>query len=234
MKVPILMYHKVSKVSVDKLTVNIDQLEDQIRYILKKGYTPCFFSEINSECFKKIRKPILITFDDGYVNNFELMYPIIRKYNVKVTIFIPFLHVGKTDVWNSIEEDLMSVKTINSFDRNIVEIGIHSYKHDNLKSMSIDEIKKDTSLAISEAESLGIKLTKVYAYPYGGIPKNLDVKNEMKKIFKNLGIKYALRIGNRINRFPFKDNFELQRLDIQGTNSMLKFRMQLAFGKFIF
>lgn len=40
-------------------------------------------------------KPILITFDDGYYSNYEYIYPILQKYNSKVSIFIVTDKVGK-------------------------------------------------------------------------------------------------------------------------------------------
>ena len=41
----------------------------------------------------------------------------------------------------------------------------------------------------------------------------------------------AFRIGNRVNKFPFKNKYEIQRIDIKGQDSLLKFKLKLRFGK---
>jgi hypothetical protein len=40
-----------------------------------------------------------------------------------------------------------------------------------------------------------------------------------------------LRIGNQINKFPFKNPYEIMRIDIKGEDSLLKFKLKLRFGK---
>lgn len=45
------------------------------------------------------------------------------------------------------------------------------------------------------------------------------------------GIKYALRIGNRINIFPFKSKYQIERIDIRGNENMDDFKKRLQFGR---
>jgi len=44
-------------------------------------------------------------------------------------------------------------------------------------------------------------------------------------------IAYALRIGNRVNSFPLRHPYEVQRIDIKGEDSFLKFKLKLRLGK---
>ena len=53
----------------------------------------------------------------------------------------------------------------------------------------------------------------------------------MINIFYELGIKAAFRIGNRINKFPFKNKFEINMLDIKGSDSFKKFKLKLKWRK---
>ena len=60
-----------------------------IKYILSKGYEPIFIEDLINHLDGKYnlpKKPIMITIDDGYYNNYLYAFPIIKKYNVKTII----------------------------------------------------------------------------------------------------------------------------------------------------
>jgi len=71
----------------------------------------------------------------------------------------------------------------------------------------------------------------VLAYPYGKFPRKEPQKTQFFEVLKNQNIAYGLRIGNRLNKIPFKNNYELNRLDIKGEDSLFKFRLKLKLGK---
>ena len=69
-----------------------------IKVLLENGYTFMSFKELDNADNKKIelpKKPILITFDDGYYSNYRDIYPILKKYNIKASIFIITDNIGK-------------------------------------------------------------------------------------------------------------------------------------------
>ena len=125
-------------------------------------------------------KPILITFDDGYYSNYEYIYPILKKYNVKASIFVVTDKVGKEIDgikylgWNECLEMQES---------GLVEIYSHSKKHLFYDKLSVRKIRNDVveSYKIIEKE-LGKKDLKVFAYPYGAYT------NETVRTLKNNGI----------------------------------------------
>ena len=69
------------------------------------------------------------------------------------------------------------------------------------------------------------------AYPYGNFPRKEPQKTQFFEELVKQNIAYGLRIGNRLNKLPLKNNYELNRLDIKGEDSLFKFRMKLKFGK---
>lgn len=96
-KIPILLYHEFVKVVPDSDPDNYSYIntpqsfEENIKTLLENGYTFISFNELNDANNGKIKlpsKPILITMDDGYYSNYEYIYPILEKYNVKASIFI--------------------------------------------------------------------------------------------------------------------------------------------------
>ena len=69
------------------------------------------------------------------------------------------------------------------------------------------------------------------AYPYGNYPKKGKRKIEFFQLLEKNNIKMAFRIGNRVNIFPFKNKYEIQRIDIKGQDSLLAFKWKLRLGK---
>ena len=85
---PIIMYHSINEKN-DKdsdYIVSPKLFEKDLAYIKKKGYTPVFMKDVISYVEgdgKLPKKPIVISFDDGYFNNYYYAYPLLRKYDMK-------------------------------------------------------------------------------------------------------------------------------------------------------
>lgn len=222
-RLTILMYHQIEKDSAEELTISPENLEKQFSYLSQNHFNSIFFTEINKTCHKKI----IITFDDGYKNNAQHLPSLLEKYNLKATIFIPtkFIQEGYKSY------QMMSFEDIRNLDRKKIEIALHSHSHDNFKNSSLDFIENDLKENMNILEKERIIYSKVLAYPYGGYPKNDQKKSDLFQLLKNLGIEFAVRIGNKNNYFPAKEPYELCRIDIKGNESLLKFKLKIIFGR---
>ncbi|MEI6899760.1 MAG: polysaccharide deacetylase family protein, partial [Bacteroidota bacterium] len=95
-----------------------------------------------------------------------------------------------------------------------------------------EEMKNDLSSCFEGMEKLHLPYSKVLAYPYGGFPKKDPLLNgKMKVIFRDFGLLFALRIGNRINKLPLNDRYEMKRIDIKGTDGFTTFKTKLKKGR---
>ena len=90
-KLPIVMYHSILKDSKrqGKYVISPDMLERDIKYLNENGYTPVFMQEvidyvINGHPLPE--KPIVLSFDDGYYNNYTYAYPLAQQYHAKIVI----------------------------------------------------------------------------------------------------------------------------------------------------
>ena len=237
-KLPILMYHGVTKNASESkgLTISTENLEAQFRYLKDNGYVSLHFSELQAlrtdENYPK--KTVMITFDDVYVNQLELAYPLLQKYGLKASFFIPFQYVNGTDDWNTGKEKIMSIAQLKSMDEATIELGLHSFAHKNYNELSAEEIDEDFEKCKNFIISNKMDVSNVLAYPYGKYPrkdpKQLEFFNQLVKH----QVAYGLRIGNRVNRFPFKDTYQVQRIDIKGEDSLSKFQRKLKYGKSFF
>ena len=104
---PVLMYHKVGEAPpssrLKKLWVSAPDFRWQMEYLLRRGFTPVLFSDLKAAAGEKPlpEKPVLITFDDGYANNFETAFPVLQELKVKANIFLVFETLGKHNAWHA-------------------------------------------------------------------------------------------------------------------------------------
>lgn len=231
---PILMYHQVSKHRRNFLTVTQEQLSEHFNYLKNNGYTTIFFSELLSGQ-PLPQRPVILTFDDGYANNAELLYPLLKLYNFKATIFLPTAYLGKINAWDQCahigQEPIMSKEQLRSLSSRYVEFGLHSHMHRCYASLSLEEAEQDVRQCLRSLQEANIPFVPVLAYPFGAYPRAKTANRQFKQMLQAVGIVLGLRIGNRINKLPFADPYEVQRIDIRGTDSMWAFKTKLRKGR---
>lgn len=232
-RLPVLMYHNVAQTESDGLTISAKNLDAQFKYLSENGYETFHFSELEGlkQSNSLPKKSVIITFDDVYVSQLTFAYPLLKKYNLKASFFIPFAYVGGVDDWNTAKEPIMSLDQLKSLDSSIIELGLHSYAHKNYTKLTPNEVQEDFNLCREFVNANQLNVQNILAYPYGKFPKNNPGKTLFFKILKANNIAYALRIGNRVNSFPLKHPYEVQRIDIKGEDSFLKFKLKLRLGK---
>ena len=90
--IPILLYHNVGNDFLQpNMFVSVEQFESQMKYLKNHSYYTVFLDEVLEHIKGKNTLPdktIAITFDDGYIDNFTHAFPIMKKYQIKATIFI--------------------------------------------------------------------------------------------------------------------------------------------------
>lgn len=231
-KLPILMYHNVSMTRSDKryLTISKDKLEEQFKYLSSNNYETFHFSEL-SKLNSLPSKSVVLTFDDVTENQLLYAVPLLQQYNLKATFFIPFEYIDKSDSWNEGLEKIMGIDDLKQLNSNLIELGYHSYHHKKYNSLTEAEIFDDFKKCDQIIHANKLKVFPVLAYPYGNYPKKEPHKTNFKNILEKNNITFGLKIGNRPNNFPFKDPYEIKRIDIKGEENMLAFRLKLRFGK---
>jgi hypothetical protein len=115
-KVPVLMYHSVAPdqpfLPWKEIILPVDLFEQQVSYLARNGFTTITLGELQryrQNGGSLPPKPIVLTFDDGFLDNWVFAYPILKKYGLKGTLFVSTEFVGDTeeyrpnleDVWNN-------------------------------------------------------------------------------------------------------------------------------------
>jgi peptidoglycan/xylan/chitin deacetylase (PgdA/CDA1 family) len=170
--VPVLYYHYVEVVK-DKsdtkrksLSITPDSLESQIIKLINAGYTMYLASDIPNLFVKDLNKSVLLTFDDGYEDFYTDVFPILKKYNVKATVFVISGLVGQPNYLN-----VAQLKEISS--NPLVEIGCHSLSHKNLSQIKYDDAVYEIDQGKRVLEEMIGRGVYSFAYPYGGYNKDI-------------------------------------------------------------
>lgn len=191
-KLPVIMYHGFTSAgNATQYVLSVSDFEQDMRYLSDNGFTAISSEEL-LQYFKfgmsLPEKPVMITFDDGYLNNLVFAYPIIKKYNVKVMIS-PIVSMvdfySNTEDRNPLYAHLTWKDITDITGDGLVEIQNHSYDmHKNnserfgtfkKKNESVHEYIKvfydDMSKADKEITEHTGKKPVAYVYPFGNISK---------------------------------------------------------------
>ncbi|WP_310992331.1 polysaccharide deacetylase family protein [Aequorivita marina] len=232
-KLPILMYHHVISGEGEGLTISVKNLEEQFKYLSENEFQSHHLADLMDLTDLPKGKNIVITFDDCYLSHKEIALPLLQKYNLKATFFAPLKFLGNKDGWNTGELPMLSVAQLKALDRETIELGFHSFQHLAYSELSAAQVEADTRRCIEFIEEHDLKFSPVLAYPYGKFPRKDPENKTFNKILAQNGIQYGLRVGNRINDFPFKNPYQIQRIDIKGEWSLSKFKRKIKFGKYL-
>lgn len=230
----VLMYHRTIPNGIpDLLTVTTEQLESQFKAINKEGYNCVSVNEIinhitNGAPLKE--NAILLTFDDGYKNNLTVLYPLLKKYELRAVIF---LVPGYTELANSNKSgEYLTLEDIRSMDPQTIEYGLHTFNHESYNTLDLTAIEGDIIKTQNWFHTHNIKYEPALAYTYGEFPKgNKKRLNALFKLFERHGIQAAFNIGNRVNILPIQKKFVIQRIDIRGTETLNRFISKVKTGK---
>ena len=238
-KLRILEYHCISVNGFeDQITITKEKIIEQFEYLKNNNYKTFWLSEVDE--FRQNNrqlppKSVVLTFDDGFLDNFTELYPLLQQYNFKAVCFVVLGRIGQKADWNGkyvndsmIMMDKTQLLEISSH----IELGYHTFKHDNYADLSLDEIEKDLQLCQEVIKKEDLKVFPALAYTYGGYYRKKGVnQNQFFELLKKYGIKYGLRIGNRINIVPLKNVYKVQRIDIRGGDTMKDFKRKVFFGR---
>lgn len=211
----ILMYHSVSNEKLTGMNIGPKKFEQHILLLKKWGFQ---FYKISEVLNLKTTKAVVITFDDGFENNYINVFPLLKKYNISATIYIaPEI----SDI-----EKLNESQISEMIASGLVEIGSHTVKHVNLTAVSYQnaemEIQDSKKLL---AQKFNIEC-KSFAYPFGCF------NNEIAKIVQKAGYFSAVTIRKDIANLEECNPFLIPRISISGKVNKLQFAIAMLCGRY--
>ena len=232
---PVLVYHKISSTKKpDFLTVATSRMREHLEYITKKGYTTIFLSDLidHVENGKPLpEKPLMITLDDGFRDNYTDLYPLLKEFNCKANIFIVAGFVQTPgNMGPRAEGEFMLQEEAKTICKDHVQFGLHTMYHKNYHELTLQEIDEDMRVSKQKLDELGIPYQPVFAYSWAYYFKDDLVKQaEVFGILKKHGVRYAFKVGDRLNRLRIHNSRRLllNRIHMNGSYSMWQYAIAL-------
>jgi peptidoglycan/xylan/chitin deacetylase (PgdA/CDA1 family) len=213
-RLPIIMYHQIlkDKKTWGKYVISPDDFEKDLIYFVENGYTSITMQDLIDFAYndKKLPdKPIMITFDDGYLTSKVYVLPLLKKYNLKAVVSI----VGEfTDRFSEIKDDRVSYAHVNWDDVNelissgYIEIQNHSYNMHKiskrkgiikLRKESLEDYRKALNNDILHMQDLMENKTGykpvAFTYPFGSVCKDAE------PILRDMGFLALLTCNEGVN-----------------------------------
>jgi len=222
-EVPILLYHRIITDSAQAgkhgTYITLNRLEGHFKYLKRNGYTPVTFEELSLiKRFDTEKKYVILTFDDGYRDNYNLLMPLLEKYGFKATIY---LVTNKTEnSWDLKDEGrtfpLLTKEQVLEMSQKGIEFGAHTMNHVDLTQVGVEEAWKEITGSKKHLEDLLKKEVRTFAYPYGRL--NEAIRNLVKKA----GFSYGIGTVNGPLAMH-KDLFNIRRIVIHPDTNVFRF-----------
>lgn len=209
--VPVLLYHNIADNVEGEdynplLNIPADLFEVHMQALLSDGYTPITYGEYYDYAENGAPlpdKPVLVTFDDGYWSNYMYAYPVLKKLNMKATIFVITDRRGKAlsknphFSWNQARE---------MQDSGVIDIQSHTHSHEILTSLMDFDLYFELKTSKNLIENKLGKKCVVLSFPQG-----IAGEREIRAA-KNAGYLIANKVGDvGVNR-KSEGLYEMKRI----------------------
>ena len=217
--VSILMYHMIGDMKNNSAVMTEDNLRIQMQYLKDHGYHPITMQELYDYVTKGEKlpsKPVCITFDDGYLDSYTIVYPMMKEFGYPWTLFLITDDVGKSYnrmTWEQLKE---------MADSGAVTIANHTLSHPKLHNLPTRAEKENEIIGANKALKYHLGIDNLwFAYPYG------DYDDEVIDICKKAGIKLAVTTDAgrvHVGSYPY----DLNRVYIGNNVSLARFMERLT------
>lgn len=177
--VPVLMYHSISQEKNNDAVISPERFTDQMEFLYKEGYNPVSLEQLYDYLTGQKglpSKPVVITFDDGYRDTYEIALPVLKRYGFKSTLFIITADAERRLTW----KELAEMKAAG------MDIASHSYTHRELGGMNPQQ-QAEEIVKSKEALDRNLKQdTRFFSFP------NSSYSPETLRLLQEKGFKLAV------------------------------------------
>ena len=173
--IPVLEYHSITYQKGNPICIPLKKFKEQMKYLKDNGYYTLSLTNLYGYLMNNTpipKKSVVLTFDDGYENNYTAMFSVLKKYNFRATIFVITGNIDKYHKFLKSEQLL-------EMDKAGIDIESHTVHHDNLAMLSKNKQLKTLIKSKKYLEKTLNKSIYFFAYPFGGYNKRaIEALNE--------------------------------------------------------
>lgn len=216
--VPIVMYHGLlpDKAKQGTYVIGPSLFESDLQYIQQAGYTPVFIADLLAYTEQGVplpEKPIVLTFDDGYYNNYAYAYPLLQKYGMKAVIspiarWSRFYSETPAEADRPLYSHITWAQMREMADSGLVEFQNHSYdlhhtesKRKGASKLPGESVEAYQRLLEEDLTAAQQWLTQqagvtpmAFTYPFGAMSP------EAVPVLEKMGFRATLTSESRVNR----------------------------------
>ena len=235
-KIPVLCYHNIATQNEkanypeeSDWTITTDNFKEHLDYLKNNNYKTLTMDEFYNWKIGNLNLPyksVLITFDDGFLSNYEYAFKLLKEYNMNATVFVvgSFIDNSTTNEWNGNIKTYMTKDILENLKNEYPNIEIYSHSY-NLHYQGAINQNKDVLMQDIENFNNFYPNTDILCYPFGQYNDNIE------DCLKESNYKMAFRYGP--NKKDYKkasrnDNiYEIPRLNVSHGMSVFKFALRL-------
>ena len=218
-RVPILMYHFLSVPPADAdiyqqdLSVTPENFEAQLAYLKEAGYTTITLNDLTYHLagLKPLpEKPIILTFDDGYADNYTHAFPLLQKYGFQASFFLVTQPIDFNDPRYMTWDNVIEMHAAG------MEFGAHTYRHLDLRGRDVDFLIYEIIGSKEAIEARTQETVRYFVYPAGKYDQTvLDVLASAHfwgALTTQYGYEYALN-----------DSLQMPRIRMRNSDTLTSF-----------
>jgi len=226
----VLMYHRVTDIlDPGELVVPVENFRQQMAALAQK-YEVIGIEELSFE-EKREKQKVVITFDDGYRDNYLNAYPILKKRDFPAALFLITGMIGtkarRPRYKDMPSPDMLSWEEVNEMAAGGMTFGAHTVTHPRLSGLGEEAQREEIEKSLREVQShvAPLKGSKsFFCYPYG------DYNKTTLAILREFDVKLAFTVDPGVNQ-EGQIALEIKRIGISGTDSLTDFQKKIETGR---
>jgi len=228
-KLTILMYHRIEELPGDAVHatnfVEPAQFAAQLSALSRWGYTSVTFDDwLAYRAGKQAlpRRPVIITFDDGYRSLRDIAWPIVKTHGFGATTFLVSALVGGTNRWDADKRPapLLDASDVRALRMDGMRFGSHGRTHRPLARIPLADAEEELGRSRGELEALLGEPVRVFSYPYS------NQSGAVRRAARAAGYTAAVRGRGRMNSRRV-DPLGLRRIKVDFGTSLPALRWTL-------
>jgi peptidoglycan/xylan/chitin deacetylase (PgdA/CDA1 family)/GT2 family glycosyltransferase len=232
-RLPVLAYHHVGPRRVHAytdFTIATDQFTRQMEWLARHGYVgirPSQWLAWRREGKALPRRPVLITFDDGYADTVDHAFPVLRRLGFGAAMYVVTGRLGASknwgETWGPQMSRLMSVEQVEHLAREgLIEIGAHGRTHADLTTLGEAQLRDEVEGSADDLDRIMGRRPLSFAYPYGAY--NAAVRECVARTYE-LGLSCETGLNTLAS-----DVHMMRRTEIYARDGIMDFAWRVRIG----